>query len=163
MAFWVPPPSPFGFWHPVNLVATCFGVGLLRPAPGTWGSLLAVVIAWVLVPSIGQVNFALLTFGVIGVGLLASDRLERAGSDKDPSSVVIDEVAGQWLVLLITPHSLLGYFLAFGLFRLFDILKPWPISLADKNMSGGLGIMLDDLIAGVMGAAVIILIYLYLV
>jgi phosphatidylglycerophosphatase A len=75
--------------------------------------------------------------------------MAKASATKDPSAIVIDEVAGQWLVLLGAAPNPLSYVLAFVLFRVFDIWKPWPVSWADRRLAGGLGIMLDDLLAAV--------------
>ncbi len=73
----------------------------------------------------------------------------------DPGAVVIDEVAGQWLVLAVVPLEWWWFVLGFAVFRVFDILKPWPISWMDKHIKGGLGVMLDDMAAGIAGAAVL--------
>ncbi len=144
---------------PAHMIATFGGVGHLRPAPGTWGSLAALPVAWLLHVLGGPV---LLLAGVglaFGAGLWAA-RIEIAATgDTDPSEVVIDEVAGQWIALL--PVSLgawqvgvgvlalwPGWVAAFLLFRLFDIWKPGPIGTADRR-GDALGLMLDDVLAGV--------------
>ncbi len=93
------------------------------------------------------------------IGWWASERIVQADGLEDPSWVVIDEVAGQWLTLLLTPPSLIGYLAGFALFRLFDIWKPWPVSWADQKIKGGLGIMLDDVLAGLMGLIVLSLLH----
>ncbi|MEM7169488.1 MAG: phosphatidylglycerophosphatase A [Pseudomonadota bacterium] len=146
--------SPF---HPISLIATWFGSGLLPKAPGTWGSLgalpFAYAIAW-----IGGWQLllaaALLAF-VIGIwaGGVYAERMNL----KDPGEVVIDEVAGQWLALLPVALSLEYYPLAFLAFRFFDITKIWPAKWADQRLSGGLGIMVDDMVAGLYAAIVCIL------
>ena len=83
----------------------------------------------------------------------------KDSDSKDHSSVVIDEVAGMLLALAFVPHTLMAYFGAFILFRVFDIWKPWPISWADKSVKGGLGILLDDLIAGLFAGGIICIIF----
>jgi phosphatidylglycerophosphatase A len=135
------------------LIATWFGVGLIPGAPGTWGSLAALPCAaglqllggpWLLAGATGLVSLA---------GLWASGRYAAALATGDPGVVVVDEVAGQWLALLPLPLDLWWFAAAFVLFRLFDIAKPWPIGWLDRRLSGGLGIMADDLAAGVAAGA----------
>ncbi len=134
-----------------------FGAGWLKPAPGTWGSAAALPLGWLLWWLGGTPALAICSILVFAVGWWASERIVRAEGLEDPSWVVIDEVVGQWLTLLLTPPSLLDYALGFALFRLFDIWKPWPVSWADQQIKGGLGIMLDDVLAGLMGLAVLTL------
>ncbi len=147
-----------------RLVATFFGIGHLRPAPGTWGSAAAAALG-VLIHGVG--GFPLLlaaTVAVIPLGFWATARTVAAQADKDPSEIVIDEVAGQWIALLFPSAGFWmrgmdnwdfpwpGYVAAFLFFRLFDIWKPWPIRDVDHSLKGGLGIMLDDLIAALYAA-----------
>jgi len=147
-----PPALPF--WSPVTLLATWFGSGLIRKAPGTFGSLAALPFA-ALILWIGG-NLALLAAAMIvfGLGLAVSGRYARAGGDPDPGAVVIDEVAGQWLTLVPLCLSVESFALGFVLFRVFDITKLWPVSLAERRLSGALGIMADDIVAGLFAAAV---------
>lgn len=141
---------------PGVLLATWFGAGYLPKIPGTWGSAAALPFAWVLLTYGGVPALLIATILVFVVGIWASnDYMARSGGD-DPGPVVIDEVAGQWLVLAIAPLEW-GWFVAgFALFRLFDILKPWPVNVMDRTIKGGIGVMLDDL-----GAAVYAMIALY--
>lgn len=140
-----------------RLLCSWFGAGWLKPAPGTWGSAAALPLGWLLWDLGGHPALAAAMAIVFFVGWWASERIVRADGLEDPSWVVIDEVAGQWMTLLFTPPSLLGYAIGFALFRLFDIWKPWPVSWADQKVKGGLGIMLDDILAGLMGLAVLTL------
>ena len=128
-------------------------IGRIPFAPGTWGSLFALLLApWCLCPlpilwRIGLMSFLILISGV------AAGRAEDLLGLKDPGAVVIDEFCGQWLTLL--PFSTLSPFqfgLAFALFRLFDILKPWPIRASEQWLPGGFGIIVDDLLAGAYAA-----------
>lgn len=138
-------------FHPVTLVVTWFGVGLLPKAPGTWGSLAALPLAWGLVSWGGKgllVQCAVLLF-LIGWGL-SREYIGRTGVD-DPPEVVVDEVVGQWLVLAAAPLDPLAYGVAFILFRLFDIWKPWPIRWLDRHYTSGFGVMIDDVAAGIAG------------
>lgn len=133
---------------PSVLLATGFGVGLMPKAPGTWGSLLAVVLAWEIVGSFGPVGLALAGLGTFAVGIRVSNDCVRKFAAEDPKQVVIDEIAGQWLVLAVAPApDLITYGVGFILFRIFDIWKPWPVGWADSNIKGGLGIMVDDILA----------------
>ena len=91
------------------------------------------------------------------MGCWASGVYIAAGDDPDPSPVVIDEVAGQWLTLLVAPLDLAWYALAFVLFRFFDILKPWPIGWLERRVPGALGVMLDDVAAALAAMAVLAL------
>ena len=143
-----------------SLVATGFGTGRLPAAPGTWGSLAALPVAWLLVSAGGAPLLAAAAAVTSLVGWWASAAyLRTSDSGGDPGEVVIDEIAGQWIALLFAPHTLTAYALAFALFRLFDIWKPWPVGWADRNLPGGRGVMADDLLAGVyaaLGTAVVL-------
>lgn len=142
------PPAGIGFRHPVSLIATWFGCGLLPGAPGTWGSLAALPVAWVIVMLGGPLGLIGAVIAAFSIGIWAAGRYSQAAGLKDCQNVVIDEVAGQWLALVFVPLDPAAYFAAFILFRICDIFKPWPANWADRNVPGGFGIMLDDMIAG---------------
>jgi len=144
-----------------SMVATVFGVGHLKPAPGTWGSIVAVLlVAWELYY---ERTLVLATLVVIAGGVWAAGRYGRAVGRADAPEIVIDEVAGQWLSLwpmlwLPAPwHYGWTLLIGLGLFRLFDILKPWPIGPIDRRTRGGWGVMADDLAAGAIAALVLAL------
>ncbi len=137
------------------LLATCGGVGLAPKMPGTVGSLIAVPLAWFLVQAGGTPFLAQAAGLAILIGIWAADYHARQIGEDDPSSIVIDELAGQWLTLLVAPLEISFYILGFILFRVFDIFKPWPVSWADKNVKGGLGIMLDDILAAIYAGAIL--------
>jgi phosphatidylglycerophosphatase A len=141
--------------HPAALLATWFGVGLIPIAPGTWGSLAALPFAWAIRSLWGATGLVIAIAIVFFAGWWAAATVSKAGAIKDPGAVVIDEVAGQWLVLLTAPRDPLVWVLAFLLFRIFDIWKPWPVRWADRDITGGLGVMLDDLLAAVYAALVL--------
>ncbi len=149
-------PSPADLKRPSTLLATWFGSGLLPKAPGTWGSLAALPFAWAIQTAGGQLALLAAAGVVFLVGIWASDRMARDIGIKDPGAVVIDEVAGQWLALAFVPLSAWSYAAGFVLFRLADIAKPWPASLADRRVGGGLGIMLDDIVAGIYAGLVLL-------
>ena len=129
------------------LIATWFGTGLLPWVPGSWGSLTALPFAWALQRYAGVGGLGAAASMAVVAGCWASGRVARASGQADPGGIVIDEVAAQWLVLLAAPRDLIAYGLAFALFRVFDILKPWPVNWVERRFKGGLGIMLDDIAA----------------
>lgn len=145
-----------------RLIATVFGVGYLRPAPGTWGSLAALPVAFVL-HVLGGFPLVLMAVAAIFIlGVWATTAMTEYKPDKDPSEIVIDEVAGQLVALLPLSYSAWamdisilalwpGWIAGFLLFRLFDITKPGPVGWADRRHDP-MGVMLDDVIAGVFAA-----------
>jgi phosphatidylglycerophosphatase A len=135
------------FWHPAVLLATWFGVGLAPIAPGTCGSLAALPMAWAIRVLWGAPGLALACATVFALGCWAAAAAAKASGVSDPGAIVIDEVVGQWLALLASPFDPLAWALAFVLFRLFDIWKPWPVRWVDRRVTGGLGVMLDDVAA----------------
>ena len=147
---------------PSILLATWFGAGYLPKAPGTWGSLAALPFAWVIAEWSGGVGLAVAVLIVFGVGLWASVGYLRLGGGEDPGPIVIDEVAGQWLTLVPFAPDPLLYGLGFVFFRLADIIKPWPVSWADGHVKGPMGIMLDDVLAGIYAGAALYAVNVYL-
>jgi len=129
-------------------VATVGGIGLLPKAPGTWGSLVALPFAWLITLWGGSAALLVAAAAVAFVGILAADEAAKKSNVADPGSIVIDEVAGQFLALVLIAPSWIGYAVGFAAFRFFDIVKPWPVSWADRKIKGGFGIVLDDLLAG---------------
>ena len=142
-------------WHPAFLLATWMGCGLLPLGPGTWGSLAALPLAWVLAGWHGGIAVGAAAVLILAAGWWAAAVYVRRSGVEDPRQVVIDEVAGQLLTLLLVPRDPLIYLAGFAAFRLFDIWKPWPVRLADRRVGGGLGVMLDDVLAAVYGAALV--------
>ncbi|MDJ0950489.1 MAG: phosphatidylglycerophosphatase A [Alphaproteobacteria bacterium] len=138
--------------HPAAWLATWFYSGLLPIAPGSWGSLAALPFAWAIAAWLHP--WALVPAAAVAllVGLWAAAVYIRHDGSADPGPVVIDEVAGQWLTLAFVPPHPLAYALGFVLFRVADIVKPWPIGWIDRNLRGSLGVMLDDVLAGVYAA-----------
>ncbi|MEJ0025644.1 MAG: phosphatidylglycerophosphatase A [Rhizomicrobium sp.] len=135
-------------------LSTVFGVGYARFAPGTAASLVALPFAWLILWELGPAALAVIAIGTYFVGVWTTDIHAARIGKIDPSECVIDEVAGQWLACAAAPLSLVGFALAFALFRALDISKLWPVSLGEK-LPGGWGIMTDDLIAAVISAAVV--------
>jgi phosphatidylglycerophosphatase A len=147
--------DPLPFWHPAHLIATWFGAGLLPLAPGSWGALAALPFAFLLQLWGGPLALGLGVLAAIFAGAWAAGRYLAGTPEPDPGAIVIDEVAGQWLTLIAVPADPLLYLFGFVLFRAFDIFKPWPVGWADANVSGGFGVVLDDVIAGLYGVAVL--------
>lgn len=152
-------------------IATLFGIGYLRLASGTWGSLATLPLFWASYQLTGFSGVLLCTPAIFFLGWWATASYIRAAASHDPSEVVIDEVAGQWIALL--PLAFAMSFLnaqtvalwpewaaAFVLFRLFDITKPGPIGWAD-NRDDSLGVMLDDCIAGLLAAVGVVILTIY--
>jgi phosphatidylglycerophosphatase A len=140
---------------PATMLATWFGVGYAPVAPGTWGSLAALPFAWGIAALAGAWALAPAAALLFLAGWAASNRVVAAGQDSDPQIIVVDEVVGQWLTLAVVPPSLGAYAGGFLLFRAADILKPWPASWADRKVGGGLGVMLDDVLAALYAAALL--------
>ena len=141
-------PSPrWVFSNIWRVIAFGFGSGLLRPAPGTWGTLLAWLLWAVLLE--GRSDTVILSVLVIGflVGCVACDRAGRALGQPDHGGMVWDEIIAFWLVLWLTPDLLAAQAAAFLVFRLFDIGKPHPIRYFDRRLKGGFGVMWDDIVA----------------
>ena len=138
------------------MLATLGPVGFFKPAPGSWGSAAAVVLAAILA-MLSPWLLEIATLLVCPLGVLAAGRYQTVTSRHDAPEVVIDEVAGQWIALLAVPLDWRWYLLAFLLFRLFDIVKPGPVRMAE-NLPGGIGVMADDIVAGVLAAACLLLI-----
>jgi len=140
-----------------KFIATGFYSGLIKPAPGTWGSLSSILIISIfqyIYPS--NIEFILLLFFLftITVGTYCVRKYIQKTSKKDPSEVVVDEWAGQVLVFLFVTTTLPNLFAGFLLFRFFDILKPWPVKKFEE-LPGEWGIMIDDLVAGLMATFVL--------
>ncbi len=134
------------------LLASGLGSGLAPKAPGTVGTL-AALLPWIWLrdlPAPAYLGICAMAF-VLGTWL--SQRLTRQPGTEDPGWIVIDEWVGIWLALFLLPAGWLWLLAGFALFRLFDIAKPWPVGWADRSLHGGLGVMLDDALAGLMALA----------
>ncbi|MDH5298495.1 MAG: phosphatidylglycerophosphatase A [Desulfobulbaceae bacterium] len=131
----------------IMLLATGFGAGYLPKAPGTWGTLVALPIHLLLV-RLAPAHYAMVMAGLMVFGMLIAGSAEKIMDRRDPGIVVIDEIAGMLITLIGAPVHWLTMLIGFGLFRFFDILKPFPIRLVDQRFHGGIGIMLDDVVAG---------------
>jgi len=147
-----------------NWIATLAGTGRLPVAPGTWGSLVGLLTGIAILLASNLIILMICTLVFTLIGWLATAQATKGKEDHDPSEIVIDELVGQWVALFPLAQGLwftlgpdwfgplISVMLPFALFRLFDILKPWPVSWADRQPTA-LGVMMDDLIAGAMAAA----------
>jgi len=150
---------------PSVLWATALGVGFARPAPGTWGSIAAVVFWWWLLAPLAVGIQLLICVGYFLTGWWASQRVCQSHGVEDASEIVADEVAGMWLALaavsVVYPVDAPVWIVlfAFVVFRLFDILKPGPIGWLDRELHGGLGIMADDMVAGAVTGGLVVCVY----
>ena len=134
--------------NPIHFLALGFGSGLLHPAPGTWGSLVGVIVGALLLPWLDAKTFFILTALCFFLGIWLCERTSHDMGVHDHGSIVWDEIVAVFLVLLVVPEvSLFWCAVAFVTFRLFDILKPYPIRYFDEKLTNGFGIMVDDILA----------------
>jgi phosphatidylglycerophosphatase A len=139
---------------PVVLIAVGFGSGLAPKAPGTAGTLVAIPLFMLLQP-MPLISYLLITTCLFIAGIwICTYAAEKLGVHDHPS-IVIDEIVGYLITMIAAPEGWLVMLVGFVLFRLFDALKPWPISWFDRNINGGLGIMLDDVVAGIAALVII--------
>ncbi len=136
-----------------EIIGTVFYVGRFPFAPGTMGSLVALLVWYLLKPSIIDPLFLLITGGLFFIGIAVSTVLIEAWNEKDPKEIVIDEWVGMWISLYLVPHTILWGFVAFFFFRVFDILKPGPVQVMD-DMDDAIGVMMDDVVAGILACLV---------
>lgn len=135
---------------PWVFLAVGFGSGLTPRMPGTVGSLLAVLLAWTLFCYVELAVQIACTVGLVAISWLVIHQVQRKHEVGDDSSIVIDEFAGVWIAVVALPEKPWVWLVAFLLFRLFDIWKPMPIGLIDRKVKGALGVLLDDVVAGLM-------------
>ncbi len=167
------------FFSPTVLLATWFGVGLMKPAPGTWGTIAGVPFAIIIAVLFGWIGLILATVLLFVLGVWAANSFGRKTGTHDQGCIVIDEVVGIWITLwcALNEKVIVTLLVCFGgdnetaiinsvepvyvllaviFFRFFDILKPWPIGYLDRKISGGLGVMVDDVVAGIFAGLCII-------
>ena len=141
----------FKLSNPVHFLALGFGSGLIKPAPGTWGTLAAVPVYLLMLYAfpLGLHSYIAVLFVSFIVGVYLCGKTADDVGVHDHGAIVWDEFVGFWITMTLIPFSWSNLILGFALFRLFDIVKPWPIKLLDKHVHGGFGIMIDDVLAGV--------------
>lgn len=134
--------------HPVHFLAFGFGSGLAPVAPGTFGTIMAIPL-YILMMQLSLIPYLILVAVVCITGIWICDKSSKLLGVHDHGGIVWDEFAGFFITMIAAPAGWIWIVIGFGLFRLFDIWKPWPISLLDKKVEGGLGIMVDDIVAGI--------------
>lgn len=144
--------------HPSHFIALGFGSGLAPKAPGTFGSLAAIPLYWLLAIWLTPLQIAWLSLPLFLVGVPICDKAGRALGVSDHGAIVWDEIVAMLPLLALAPQKPIGWVAAFLLFRLFDITKPWPISWVDARVKGGLGVMLDDALAAIPAAVMLMLV-----
>lgn len=144
--------------HPVNFLALGFGSGLAPKAPGTFGTLMAIPL-YLLMQPLALSFYLMITIAVCIAGVYICDKSARLLNVHDHPAIVWDEFAGYLITMIAAPAGWFWVVLGFGLFRFFDIVKPWPIKWLDKSVAGGFGIMIDDVLAGVFAAVVLQIIF----
>ncbi len=156
------PNRDFLLKHPAHLIAFGFGAGLMPKAPGTWGTLVAIPFYFLALRFGGTPAVLTCALLLFGIGIWASVVAGKALGVADHGGIVIDEIAAFVLVLAFTPQGLLWLVMAFVLFRIFDITKPWPIRYFDRTLKGGFGVMFDDLLAAIAAIAILLLLRTFL-
>ena len=144
------------FSHPAHFLAFGFGSGLAPVAPGTFGTLAAIPI-YLLMSQLSVSLYCGLLLLICAVSVYVAGKSSQLLGVHDHGGIVIDEIAGFLLTMTLAPAGWVWIVAGFLLFRLFDILKPWPINVLDRRVSGGLGIVLDDLMAGIYGGLSLLL------
>lgn len=148
------PVAPAPFRSPVQFLAFGFGSGLAPKAPGTFGTLAAVPIYWLLAQW-GSGIYAAAVLVALIAGIWICEAASRQLRVHDHPGIVWDEFVGYWIAMFALPLDWVWMLAGFVIFRVFDIIKPWPIGALDKRMAGGFGIMIDDVVAGVMACALL--------
>ncbi len=136
-----------------EIIGTMFYIGKIPLAPGTWGSLVALLLWYLIKPKIIDPLFLLITGGLFFIGIAVSEIITRELHNHDPKEIVIDEWVGMWIALYLVPHSIFWGLVSFLLFRFFDIFKPGPIQIMD-DIHSPIGVMLDDVVAGILALLV---------
>lgn len=142
------------------LIATFFNIGKVPKAPGTVATL-ATIPLFVLMSHLPDVTYMMITFGIVVLGIFAAQAYEAVATQHDSKEIVIDEVAGYLITMALVPCTLKSVAVGFVLFRIFDIFKPWPIGMLDKKVQGGLGVMVDDIAAGIIASVIMQVILTY--
>lgn len=147
--------APQSVWrNPIHFLAFGLGSGASPWAPGTAGTLAAVPL-WYLLAQLPLMTYLALTLAAFALGCWLCQRTSEDLGVHDHGGIVWDEFVGYWVTMIALPVTPLWALAGFGLFRVFDILKPWPIRWIDRRVRGGLGIMLDDLLAGIFALGIL--------
>mgnify|MGYP003384776826 CR=1 FL=1 len=136
--------------NPIHMLAFGLGSGLSPKAPGTMGTIAALPIYWWLLADLSVFWLSVVILLTFVIGVLVAEKTSEDLGVNDHGGIVIDEWVGMWITMIMVPKSLVWLAVGFVLFRFFDILKPWPIKWLDEHVHGGFGIMIDDVLAGIM-------------
>lgn len=136
-----------------EIIGTMFYIGKIPFASGTWGSLAALLLWYLIKPRIIDPLFLLITGGLFFIGIAVSEIITRELDNHDPKEIVIDEWVGMWIALYLVPQSIFWGLVSFFLFRFFDIFKPGPVQIMD-DIHSPIGVMLDDVVAGILALLV---------
>lgn len=142
----------------IECLATFFYVGKIPKAPGTFGTLAAIPL-WFVMTNLNPIFYMAVTFVIVILGIFISEAYERKLEIHDSKTIVIDEVAGFLITMVWLPVTWQSVVFGFLLFRFFDILKPGPIKLIDQKIKGGVGVMLDDVAAGIIASLILQIVY----
>lgn len=140
--------------NPVHFLSLGFGSGLSPIAPGTAGTLAAIPL-YLLLAKLDLVAYLVVTLSLFAIGVYLCELTSRELGGQDHPAIVWDEIVGYLITMMGVPPKIEWLVAGFLLFRLFDILKPWPIRVLDRSIKGGLGIMLDDVLAGIFAALIL--------
>ncbi len=154
--------KPQVWTNPIHFLAFGFGSGLAPKAPGTFGTVAAIPIYLLLVLADSLSVYLIATAIISTVGIWICDKTSKDLGVHDHSGIVWDEIAGYLITMIMVPLTWYWIIAGFILFRIFDILKPWPISWLDKKVSGGFGIMVDDILAGLFALGIMQLLIAFL-
>ncbi|MDH5765425.1 MAG: phosphatidylglycerophosphatase A [Gammaproteobacteria bacterium] len=146
--------------NPIHFLSLGFGSGLMPFAPGTFGTLAAIPV-YLLLWKLSVLHYSLVVLVLFILGVFLCQKTSDELGVHDHSGIVFDEFVGFFITMIAVPHDWKWIVTGFVLFRLFDIVKPWPISYLDKKVHGGMGIMLDDVLAGIFALGVMHLLILY--
>jgi phosphatidylglycerophosphatase A len=148
----------FSLKNPIHFLALGFGSGLMPKAPGTFGTLAAIPLYFLMMP-LSSLYYAAIVLLICISGIYICGKAASDAGVHDHGAIVWDEIAGFLITMFMVPVSWQSIVVGFLLFRIFDIFKPWPISYIDKNVHGGFGIMFDDVLAGIFALACMHLIF----
>jgi phosphatidylglycerophosphatase A len=144
--------------NPIHCFSLGFGAGLLPKMPGTWGTMVAFIL-FLPMMKLSSLGYLLILAVLTLFSIYAADYTSKALGEHDHSAIVCDEIVGYLLVLFFIPQNITCMLLSFVLFRFFDIVKPWPINFLDENITGGLGIVLDDIMAALYAIIAFVALY----
>lgn len=148
--------APASVWrNPIHFLAFGLGSGTAPKAPGTFGTLAAVPFYFFFLQDLESIEYLIILVVTSLIGIYLCGKTSKDLGVHDHSGIVWDEFVGYWITMWLAPTGWLYIVLGFVLFRVFDILKPWPILWVDKHVHGGFGIMLDDVLAGLMSCVVL--------